>query len=185
MFNQVPLLVIDGLHLVQSQAIIRYLARKHGLAGACEADATRCDIVAEGIKDWKGMMGAGFEFSFGAHDPSPEQLETSKAAIAKYFPLFERLLKRALDGAKPAYLMSYIGLGLTYCDIMLLEGLEAVTHAKRCPGCTDKYPLLKALHAHLLTLPEAQTFLASEMRKNKTGATVPAYKASVNKVLSR
>jgi hypothetical protein len=80
------------------------------------------------------MMGAGFEFSFGGHDPTPEQLAATKAAIAKYFPLFERLLKRALDGAsgKPAYLMSYIGLGLTYCDIMLLEGLEAVTHTKRC-----------------------------------------------------
>ena len=53
------------------------------------------------------------------------------------------------------------------------------------PGCTDNYPQLKALHAHLLTLPAAQEFLGSDMRKNKTGATVPAYKASVNKTLAR
>lgn len=182
-WNQVPLLVIDGLHLTQSQACVRYLARKHGLCGACDADSTRCDIVAEGINDWKSMMGRGFEFSFGAFDPSPEQLQKTEAANAKYFPLFERLLKRALDSAKPAYMMSYIGLELTYCDIMLFEGLEQVL--PRCPGCTDAFPLLKALHAHLRTLPKLAAFLASDMRKNKDASTVPGYKASVNKTLAR
>ena len=32
-FNQVPLLRIDGMNIVQTQAIVRYLARKHGLYG--------------------------------------------------------------------------------------------------------------------------------------------------------
>lgn len=182
-WNQVPLLVIDGLHMTQSQACVRYLARKHGLSGACAADTARCDIVAEGIDDWKKMMGRGFEFSFGAFNPSPEQLEKTEAANAKYFPLFERMLKRALDGHKPAYMMSYIGLELTYVDIMLLEGLEQVL--PRCSGCTDPYPLLKALHAHLRALPVVAAFLESDMRKNKTAANVPAYKTSVNKTLGR
>ena len=182
-WNQVPLLVIDGLHMTQSQACVRYLARKHGLSGACDADAARCDVVAEGIDDWKKMMGRGFEFSFGAFDPSPEQLQKTEAANAKYFPLFERLLKRALNGRRPAYMMSYIGLELTYADIMLLEGLEQVL--PRCPGCTDPYPLLKALHEHLRTLPKMSAFLGSDMRKNKSAATVPGYKAAVNKTLAR
>ena len=39
--GSVPLLCIDGLQLVQSQAIVRYLARNHGLCGdpASAADA--------------------------------------------------------------------------------------------------------------------------------------------------
>ncbi len=32
-FGQLPLLQIDGLELVQSQAIVRYLARRAGLQG--------------------------------------------------------------------------------------------------------------------------------------------------------
>ena len=38
-FNQVPLLRIDGLNLVQSQAIVRYLARKHHLYGENDKEA--------------------------------------------------------------------------------------------------------------------------------------------------
>ena len=33
LWNQVPLLCIDGLELVQSQAIVRYLGEKHGVRG--------------------------------------------------------------------------------------------------------------------------------------------------------
>jgi glutathione S-transferase len=48
LFGQVPMLEIDGLELVQSQAIIRYLARKHSLSGStprvsvCGACCGRC-----------------------------------------------------------------------------------------------------------------------------------------------
>ena len=44
---QVPLLRIDGLNLVQSQAIVRYLARKHKLYGADDKQAAEC-VVAHG-----------------------------------------------------------------------------------------------------------------------------------------
>jgi glutathione S-transferase len=47
LFGQVPLLQIDGLNIVQSQAIVRYLAHKHGLCGASAAERALADQVAE------------------------------------------------------------------------------------------------------------------------------------------
>ncbi len=42
---QLPLLEIDGLKIVQSGAIIRYIARKHGLDGGSAEEKMRADVV--------------------------------------------------------------------------------------------------------------------------------------------
>ena len=42
---QLPLLEIDGLKIVQSGAIIRYIARKHGLEGGSAEEKMRADVV--------------------------------------------------------------------------------------------------------------------------------------------
>lgn len=39
LFQQVPLLEIDGLKLVQSSSILRYLARKHNMYGKNDTEA--------------------------------------------------------------------------------------------------------------------------------------------------
>ena len=86
-----------------------------------------------------GAMGRGFEFSFGAHEPSAEQLQKQAAANAKYLPLLERLLARGGRAAAATvaggggsvvgagFTMGYLNLGLTYVDVLLLEGLEQVS----------------------------------------------------------
>ncbi len=43
--SQLPLLQIDGLNIVQSGAIVRYIARKHGLDGATPDDKAKADVV--------------------------------------------------------------------------------------------------------------------------------------------
>jgi glutathione S-transferase len=50
-FRQLPRLEIDGLTLFQSQAILRYLARAHGLGGETEAERIRCDVGIEAARD--------------------------------------------------------------------------------------------------------------------------------------
>ena len=54
MADQLPLLQIDGLNLVQGWAAVRYLARKHGLYGKDNAEATKCDILQETMQDYNG-----------------------------------------------------------------------------------------------------------------------------------
>ena len=55
-FQQLPLMEIDGLKLVQSGAIVRYIARKHNLYGKSAADHVHCDMLADGIKDMLGKL---------------------------------------------------------------------------------------------------------------------------------
>jgi glutathione S-transferase len=49
-FGQLPLLQIDGLELVQSQSIVRYLARRGHLVGQNLSEETKCDMIAECIR---------------------------------------------------------------------------------------------------------------------------------------
>ncbi len=44
-FGQLPLLQIDGYDLVQSQAILRYLAKRANIAGTTPAEQVKCDMV--------------------------------------------------------------------------------------------------------------------------------------------
>ncbi len=50
-FGQVPILEVDGQVLAQSNAIARYLARKHGLAGKDEWEQAQADMYADNIHD--------------------------------------------------------------------------------------------------------------------------------------
>jgi len=116
MSDQVPLLRIDGLNIVQKMAAVRYLARKHGLYGKDNAEATQIDIVAETLLDYAGKdhekylprleraMGGGKFFmgdsiSFvdvmffkivddnGLLDQLPPGLKASHEAVRDYEPL--------------------------------------------------------------------------------------------------
>ncbi len=40
-FNQLPLLEMDGMNMVQSYAIVRYIAAKHNLNGKCPEEQYR------------------------------------------------------------------------------------------------------------------------------------------------
>ena len=50
------MLEIDGLRLVQSQAIIRYLARRANLNGLSTVEEVSCDMYAESICDMLSML---------------------------------------------------------------------------------------------------------------------------------
>lgn len=172
-FNQVPLLCIDGLKLVQSRAIVRYLAAKYDLAGETPGQVAMCDIVAESIHDWLSGCGRAFEFCGGYH-PDKNQQDAIYAAHAKYLPLLERLAAASETG----YLLGSYGCkGMTYPDVLLLEGIEMAL--SRDPKVLVGYPNLDALHKKLLEAPRLKEFLASDLRKTKDPKCIPAYKKSV------
>ena len=53
-FGQVPVLEVDGKPLAQSNAIARYLARQHGLAGQNEWEQSQADMYVDCIYDLIG-----------------------------------------------------------------------------------------------------------------------------------
>merc|ERR1719478_1052324 len=95
-------------------------------------------------------MGRAFEFS-GGYSPDAARMEAIKRANDKYLPLLERLAAKSETG----FLMGGHGpKGLTYPDVLLLEGLEMATCREK--DLLANYPKLAALHSKLRELPEIQ-----------------------------
>lgn len=57
-FGQVPLLEADGLQLVQSHAILRYLGRVHGWYDGTPAQLAAIDMLADGTEDVRKRLAA-------------------------------------------------------------------------------------------------------------------------------
>ena len=176
LMGSVPLLCIDGLQLVQSQAVVRYLARKHGLCGdpASASDAAMVDIVAETVLDWKNATGSTFEFARNGYEPTEEQRAKLAAGNAKFLPRLEGFLARSGTG-------HFVGASLTYADLVALEPLEQLAPHEDLAA----FPLLVQLHATLRANERLAAWLASDRRKMKDQSGLVAYKASVNRTLGR
>ena len=173
LFGQMPLLEIDGLELVQSQAMLRYVARRGGFCPEDPKDQALCDMVAEAVKDARGPLTAfPFKPDLAAH------IATLPSHFAKYFPRFERILEAGggtvIKSGK-----------LCYADVLLAEICHGF--ARLSPGCLDPYPLLKALMASVTAMPSVVAYLNDPKRRypHPEGEVGVAYVKNVNTVLGR
>ncbi|XP_035317080.1 glutathione S-transferase A1-like isoform X1 [Cricetulus griseus] len=88
MFEQVPMVEIDGMTLVQTRAILNYIATKYDLDGKDVKERALIDMYAEGIADLSEMMGQLVV-------TPPDQKEAKIALIKdrtknRYLPAFEK-----------------------------------------------------------------------------------------------
>lgn len=90
---------IDGLNLTQKYAIVRYLARKHNMYGSSNIEATQCDIIFDGIMDFKSKL------------VMKEVKASFETALQKYGPRFQRILSSNTAGK------FFVGSGLTFGKI--------------------------------------------------------------------
>jgi len=89
LFGQLPRLEIDGDSLFQSQAILRRLARVHGVDGFTETARTRCDVGLEAARDLQQRL---WDHFWSPDSDTPEaakafedgQLAASLAKLAKW-----------------------------------------------------------------------------------------------------
>jgi glutathione S-transferase len=178
MMNQVPLLCIDGLRLVQSRAIVRYLAERGGLCGDGSArQRVECDVMAESVHDWKDATCSSFEYGMNGFEPNERQLRKIKKGNARFLPILEQRLSR--DGKAHDFL---VGSAMTYADVLMLEVLEQIVPAD--PGCLAAFPGVQRLHQRLREVPRIARWLNSDRRKTKTQAEVAPYKALVKHTCS-
>ncbi|ESO08984.1 hypothetical protein HELRODRAFT_168913 [Helobdella robusta] len=95
LFGQLPLLEIDNVKIVQTNAIVRHLARTHKLDGKDEKEKTLIDQYYEGSRDFlASFMGAGFMVA----------------------------LEKVAEHAKPALLNSDCNFKITYCKVLKENG---------------------------------------------------------------
>uniref|UniRef100_A0A2K5H8X0 Glutathione S-transferase n=1 Tax=Colobus angolensis palliatus TaxID=336983 RepID=A0A2K5H8X0_COLAP len=148
MFQQVPMAEIDGMKLVQTRAILNYIASKYNLYGKDIKERALIDMYTEGIADLGEMI--------LLLPICPPQERDAKLALIKektknrYFPAFEKVLKSHGQD----YL---VGNKLSRADIHLVELLYYVEELDS--SLISSFPLLKALKTRISNLPTVKKFL--------------------------
>ncbi|XP_077996503.1 glutathione S-transferase alpha-4-like [Glandiceps talaboti] len=154
MFMQVPLLTIDGMQLVQSQAICRYIARKHGMDGKSPEEKARVDMINEGARDFLSKF-----FPIGLAPNTDEIIENiEKQHLPRFLPIFEKLLTNSSSG----YL---VGDCLTYADMTLFEALLNTKEFTQVS--LTEFPKVQEFKEKVGALPRIKEFMEGPQRKGK------------------
>ncbi|CAH2248650.1 glutathione S-transferase-like isoform X3 [Pelobates cultripes] len=91
LFQQVPLVEIDGMKIVQTRAILNYIAAKYNLYGKDMKDRLFIDMYVEGTTD---LMLAVIPLPFQQGDAKAKQIDLIKnRAVNRYFPVYEKVCK--------------------------------------------------------------------------------------------
>uniref|UniRef100_A0A8C9QHP4 glutathione transferase n=1 Tax=Spermophilus dauricus TaxID=99837 RepID=A0A8C9QHP4_SPEDA len=88
MFQQVPMVEIDGMKLVQTRAILNYIAAKHNLYGKDIKERALIDMYSEGMTDLNEMV---LLYPYlPSSDKGGRLTQIKEKSRNRYFPAFEK-----------------------------------------------------------------------------------------------
>ncbi|XP_072035115.1 glutathione S-transferase A1-like [Amphiura filiformis] len=171
-FEQFPLLEIDGVKISQSMAAVRYLADKHDLMGKTLLENVRINMLADGARDWLALGG----FTGLMFQPA-EKREAVKAASlnksrTRYLPAFDKALK---ENGSNGYL---VGDKLTMADLLFLDVLTWVWEFDE--DLVTQFPAAKDFLNKVRSLPNIKSYLEGPQRH---GQPDEEYAKMVNHIL--
>ncbi|XP_042289130.1 glutathione S-transferase, alpha tandem duplicate 1 [Thunnus maccoyii] len=144
MFQQVPMVEIDGMNLVQTKAILNYIAEKYNLHGKDLKDRVMINMYWDGLIDLiKMIMSVPFTI-----DATKKLNIIQTKAKERYFPVYEKALSGQI------YL---VGGKLSCADVMLLECVLMLE--EKFPEILSEFPNIKALRDRMIQLPAVARFL--------------------------
>ena len=146
-----PVLEVDGKPIAGSIPIARYVAEKHGLAGANDFENAELAGINDFLQD---IQNSALKFFF-------EKDETKKAAHQKDFversaPKYLDVLERRIKSSGSPEGWIY-GNKVTYVDLRIPRILGIIK--KFDPSALDKYPAVAALESKVLALPNIAKWL--------------------------
>lgn len=148
LFDQVPMVEIDGMKMVQTRAILNYITGKYNLYGKDLKERALIDMYCEGIVDLnEGMMSLYFK---PADTREKELQKILENASTRYFPVYEKVLK---DHGQDFL----VGKQLSRADVQLLESILMVEELKA--DILSTFPLLKAFKGRISNIPTIKKFL--------------------------
>ncbi|XP_056421701.1 glutathione S-transferase alpha-4-like [Hyla sarda] len=148
LFQQVPMVEIDGMKLVQTKAILQYIAAKHNLYGKDLTERALIDMYVEGTTD---LMEIIIWYPFIEPELKEGHLnKIQEKAKNRYFPVYEKILRD--HGEK--YL---VGNRLSWADVHLLEAILMVE--EKCADILTHFPLLKVFKTRISEIPTIKAFL--------------------------
>jgi glutathione S-transferase len=150
--GQLPYLVEqkDGASVTipQSMAIVRHLAREHGLDGKTEPERVAADVASETAVDMVGAL-TRLRFSPAWQD---ESLKAKHAAevVPQHLGRLDKLLgdRTWFAAEKP-----------TYADLVVFDALDR--HVINWPSILEGHPRLAAFKERVAALPELAKYLAT------------------------
>uniref|UniRef100_A0A3Q0SE73 Glutathione S-transferase n=1 Tax=Amphilophus citrinellus TaxID=61819 RepID=A0A3Q0SE73_AMPCI len=144
MFQQVPLVEIDGMKLIQTKAILNYIAEKYNLHGKDPKDRVMINMYSEGLMDLMEMI-IMVPFS---PDPKPKLDNIQSKAKERYLPVYEK----ALTG--PVYL---VGGKLSLADVLLVECTLMLE--EKFPAILKDFSNIKSFQGRMIQIPAINRFL--------------------------
>ncbi|CAI5769455.1 glutathione S-transferase-like [Podarcis lilfordi] len=148
LFQQVPMVEMDGMKMVQSRAILNYIAAKYNLYGKDMKQRAWIDTYCEATMDMNQSITM---LPFKPADKREKAFaDIIEKATTRYFPVFEKVFK---DHGQNFL----VGNQLSRADIQLLEAILTVEELKA--DILAKFPLLKAFKERISNIPTVKKFL--------------------------
>uniref|UniRef100_A0A8C3EWV2 glutathione transferase n=1 Tax=Corvus moneduloides TaxID=1196302 RepID=A0A8C3EWV2_CORMO len=148
LFQQVPMVEIDGMRMVQTRAILSYIAAKYNLYGKDLKERALIDMYVEGMFDLNELL---MYYVFQPADKKEQHFTNMMdKATNRYFPVFEKVLK---EHGKDFL----VGNQLSRADVQLLEIILMAEEFK--PDILAKFPLLQSFKATISNIPTIKKFL--------------------------
>ncbi|XP_058034062.1 glutathione S-transferase 2-like isoform X2 [Ahaetulla prasina] len=144
-FPNLPYLIDGDIKISQSNAILRYIARKHNMCGETEEETIRMDILENHLMD--------FRMSFAKLCYSPD-FEKLKPDYLELLPGKLKLFSQFLGDRQ-----WFAGRKLTYIDFIAYDALDV--HQMLDPKCLDQFPNLKEFLHRFETLEMIAPYLKS------------------------
>ncbi|XP_077190307.1 glutathione S-transferase Mu 1-like isoform X1 [Paroedura picta] len=144
-FPNLPYLIDGETKITQSNAIIRYIARKHNMCGESEDEIIRVDMLENHIMD--------FRMAFARICYSPD-FEKLKPEFLEQLPAKLKLFSQFLGDRK-----WFAGKKLTYVDFLAYDILDQQQMFE--PKCLDKFPNLKGFLDRFEALENISAYMKS------------------------
>ncbi|XP_075837745.1 glutathione S-transferase Mu 6 isoform X1 [Microtus pennsylvanicus] len=144
-FPNLPYLIDGPYKITQSNAILRYLGRKHNLCGETEEERVRVDIVEKQVMDTRIQMGT-LCYSPDFEKRKPEFLKSLPGQLKLYS---EFLSQRPW----------FAGDKITFADFLVYDVLDQ--HRIFEPTCLDAFPNLKDFVARFEGLKKISAYMKS------------------------
>lgn len=119
-FGQVPVLHDGELHIAQSGAIARYLARKHNLYGANDVEKALNDMMFDTAVDIQNMY-VQFIFDENHKQKKDEFVQQAKGKLELVEKFMKRQGKQYLASAEP-----------TFADYLMFMVIDVIKRQKVC-----------------------------------------------------
>lgn len=146
LFHQVPLIEMDGMKMVQTKAILNYIAGKYNLYGKDLKERLMIDTYAEGARDIMDMI-MGLPFTPPEKKPSQLKNLETKAKV-RSLPAYEKALSSS------QYL---VGNQLSCADVSLFEA--ALMLEELFPTILSTFPNIQAFQKRMKAIPAINKFL--------------------------